>query len=113
MDAREILAKEYCEEFDERRKNAMVCSYYKYGPIKENFQKGRVDAIGSLKKNLKKFEETGNTEYLVDVANYAMLRYMYPKEGERYKPTDSRQSAGVDGMPINEMKRFQEEHKYE
>ena len=38
MEAAEILAKEYCEEFDERRKNAMVCSYYKYGPIKENFQ---------------------------------------------------------------------------
>ena len=113
MDNAEILRQEYCEEFDERRKKAMVCSYYKYGPIKENFQKGLVDAIGSLKKNLKKFEETGNTEYLVDVANYAMLRYMYPKEGEGYKPTDSLQSAGVDGMPINEMKKFQEEHKYE
>ena len=113
MEAREILAKEYCEEFDERRKNAIVCSFYKYGPSKENFQKGMVDAIGSLKKNLKKFEETGNTEYLVDVANYAMFRYMYPMEGEKYKPTYSNQSAGVDGITINEMKKFQEEHEYE
>ena len=113
MDARKILAKEYCEEFDERRKNAIVCSFYKYGPSKENFQKGMVDAIGSLKKNLQKFEETGNTGYLVDVANYAMFRYMYPMEGEKYKPTDSNQSAGVDGITINEMKKFREEHKYE
>jgi hypothetical protein len=113
MDATEILRQEYCAEFDERRKNAIVCSFYKYGPSKENFQKGMVDAIGSLKKNLKKFEETGNTEYLVDIANYAMFRYMYPMEGESYKATDSNQSAGVDGITINEMKKFQEEHKYE
>ena len=113
MDAREILAKEYCEEFDERRKNAIVVSYHKYGPSKENFQKGMVDAIGSLKKNLKKFEETGNTEYLVDVANYAMFRFMYTMKRERYKPTDSNQSAGVDGITINELKQFKEDHKYE
>lgn len=104
---------EYSEEFDRKRKNAILVSYHKYGPAKENFQKGMVDAIGSLKKNLKKFEETGNTEYLVDVANYAMFRFMYPQGNESYRPTDSDQSAGVDGITINEMKRFQEEHRYE
>ena len=113
LTTKEILDIEYSEEFDQKRKNAIIVSFHKYGPSKENFQKGMVDAIGSLKKNLKKFEETGNTEYLVDVANYAMFRYMYPMEGEKYKPTDSNQSAGVDGITINEMKKFQEEHKYE
>ena len=113
MDAEEILRKEYSIEFDEKRKCAILTSFYKYGPSKENFQKGMVDAIGSLKKNLKKFEETGNTEYLVDIANYAMFRYMYPQGNEHYEPTDSNQSAGVDGITINEMKKFQEEHKYE
>ena len=108
-----ILNKEYCWEFDAKRKNAIITSYYKYGPSKENFQKGMVDAIGSLKKNLQKFEETGNTEYLVDVANYAMFRFMYPMEGEGYKPTDSNQSAGVDGITINELKQFKEDHRYE
>ena len=80
--AEEILDKEYSEEFDTKRKSAIIVSYHKYGPSKENFKKGMVDAIGSLKKNLKKFEETGNTEYLVDVANYAMFRYMYPQGNE-------------------------------
>lgn len=88
------LLQEYSTEFDEKRRNAILVSYYKYGPAKKNFKSGKVDAIGSLKKCLKKFEETGNTEYLVDVANYAMLRYMYPQNGESYKPTDSNQSAG-------------------
>ena len=109
----EILEKEYSHRFDELRQKAIIVSYHKYGPSKENFQKGMVDAVGSLKKNLKKFEETGNTEYLVDVANYAMFRFMYPMEGEGYKPTDSDQSAGVDGVTINELKQFKEDHKYE
>lgn len=104
-----ILNKEYCWEFDEKRKNAIIMSYYKYGPSKENFKKGMVDAIGSLKKNLKKFEETGNTEYLIDVANYAMFRYMYPQGNESYRPTDSDQSAGVDGITINEIKAMKED----
>lgn len=112
-EVQKILDTEYSKEFDEKRKNAILVSFHKYGPSKENFQKGMVDAIGSLKLNLEKFEATHNTEYLVDVANYAMFRYMYPMEGEGYKPTDSDQSAGVDGMTINEMKKFQEEHKYE
>lgn len=104
----EILDKEYSFEFDEKRKNAILVSYHKYGPSKENFKKGMVDAIGSLKKNLKKFEETGNTEYLVDIANYAMFRFMYPQGNESYRPTDSNESAGVDGITINEIKAYQE-----
>lgn len=113
MDNSSILDKEYSKRFDELRQNAIIVSYHKYGPARENFQKGMVDAIGSLKKNLKKFEETGNTEYLVDVANYAMFRFMYPQGNESYRPTDSGQSAGVDGITINEIKQFKEDHKYE
>lgn len=108
MNTNDILTREYSEEFDQKRKNAVLVSYHKYGPSKENFKKGMVDAIGSLKKNLKKFEETGNTEYLVDVANYAMFRFMYPQGNESYRPTDSNQSAGVDGMTINQMKEFKD-----
>ena len=108
-----ILDKEYSKRFDELRRSAIIVSYHKYGPSKENFQEGMVDAIGSLKKNLKKFEETGNSEYLVDVANYAMFRFMYPQGNESYRPTDSNESAGVDGVTINELKQFKEDHKYE
>lgn len=100
----DILGSEYSEVFDEKRKNAILMSYHKYGPSKENFKKGMVDAIGTLKKCLKKFEETGNTEYLVDVANYAMFRFMYPQGNEHYEGTDSKQSAGVDGITINELR---------
>ena len=95
------ISKEYSEEFDKLRKNRVEVSLYKYGPARENFGAGRVDAIGSLELCLDKFKKTGNTEYLLDVANYAMFRYMFPMPGEYFKPTDSSESAGTVGTPIN------------
>lgn len=96
-----ILQREYSESFDQKRKNRVEVSYHKYGPARDNFGSGRVDAIGSLELCLEKFKKTKNTEYLLDVANYAMFRYMYPLPGEYFKTTDSSESAGTVGTPIN------------
>lgn len=64
-DPKEIILKtEYSNRFDEVRKNLVVQSYFKYGKASRNFVSGYVDAIGSLKKCIQKFEETGNLEYL-------------------------------------------------
>nr|DAR47402.1 MAG TPA: hypothetical protein [Bacteriophage sp.] len=108
MTSEEILKTDYSQQFDEKRKALVVQSYYKYGKAGRNFATGNVDAIGSLKKCLKKFEETKNTEYLLDVANYAMFRYMWPQDGEFFKHTDSDGSAGIVGMSINEMENFKD-----
>jgi len=97
----DVLKTEYSEEFDKLRKNRVNVSFYKYGAARDNFGAGRVDAIGSLELCLEKFKKTGNTEYLLDVANYAMFRYMYPMLGEFFKATDSSESAGTVGTPIN------------
>jgi len=92
---------EYSTEFDKLRKSRVEVSFYKYGAARDNFGSGRVDAIGSLELCLDKFKKTGNTEYLLDVANYAMFRYMFPLPGEYFKTTDSNESAGTVGTPIN------------
>lgn len=92
---------EYSTEFDKLRKSRVEVSFYKYGAARDNFGSGRVDAIGSLELCLDKFKKTGNTEYLLDVANYAMFRYMFPLPGEYFKTTDSSESAGTVGTPIN------------
>jgi hypothetical protein len=92
---------EYSTEFDKLRKSRVEVSFYKYGAARDNFGSGRVDAIGSLELCLDKFKKTGNTEYLLDVANYAMLRYMFPLPGEYFKATDNSGSAGTVGTPIN------------
>lgn len=73
-DPKEIILKtEYSNRFDEIRKNLVVQSYFKYGKVSRNYVSGYVDAIGSLKKCIQKFEETGNLEYLADAANYCMF----------------------------------------
>lgn len=102
-----ILKEDYSEKFDDIRKAMVITSHYKYGAVKNNFgDLGGVDAIKTLKMCLEKFEQTHNTEYLADVANYAMFRFMFPREGEFYKPTDSNGSAGVSGITQKEMEKL-------
>ena len=90
----------------------MVVSYYKYGPMKDNYKTEKaIDAVRSLKKRLAEYERTGNTEFLADVANFAMIEYMYPLHPQAcYKETDSDRSPGVCGMGVNEAKRFKEDN---
>lgn len=97
----EILKQEYSEEFDNLRKNRVKMSFYKYGSARDNFGGGRVDALKTAEMCLEAFKKDGNTEHLVDAANYMMFRYMYPYDGEYFKTTDSNGSVGTVGTPIN------------
>ena len=47
------------------------------------------------------FKKDGNTEHLVDAANYLMFRFMYPLPGEEFRATGSSESVGTVGTPIN------------
>lgn len=104
----DILKTEYYERFDKIRKDMMVMSYYKYGPMKENYDKFKcMDALGNIEKRIAKYKETGNTEFLADVANFAMIEFMYPSiEGARYTPTDSG-VCDIAGFGINEVRNFE------
>lgn len=97
----DILKREYSDQFDKERKCRVEISYYKYGPARDNFAGGRVDAIKTAELCLDAFKKDGNTEHLIDAANYLMFRYMYPYPGEYFKPTDSSGSVGTVGTPIN------------
>ena len=66
----------------------MGLSFHKYGPIKQAYPH-KVSAIKSLRKRLLLYEETGNADYLVDVANFAMIEFMLPEHADFHdKPTD-------------------------
>lgn len=101
----EILKTEWSDRFEKLRKDAMETSYYKYGPARINYGVNKsLDVVENIKKRLQKYEETGNTEMLVDIANFAMLEFMYPsKESAHYKATDSGFVETV-GFGINEIK---------
>ena len=63
-----------------------------------------MDAVKSVEMCIDKFRKTGNTEYLVDAANYMMFRFMFPQGNEYFRATDSGESAGKAGISVNEMK---------
>lgn len=101
----------YSEKFDELRKNRVEVGHFKYGSAKKNFTQGYVQIIPTLELCLEKYKATGNTEYLCDVANYAMFEYMYPQHPKgHFRATDSSESAGVVGMSTGEIERFREQN---
>lgn len=101
------ISQEYSEKFDKLRKDRVETSFYKYGPARKNFGTGNVKAIPTLERCLQKYKDTGNTEYLCDLANYAMFEFMYPQHpNAHFRATDSNESAGIVGMSVNEMEKF-------
>lgn len=99
-----ILQTEYSQKFDNIRKDMMVMSYYKYGPLKDNYGTFKcMDALKNIELRLQKYRETGNTEFLADIANFAMIEFMNPSiPGARYIRTDSG-ACDVAGFGVNEL----------
>lgn len=95
------MTRDYSLEFDRLRQNRVEMSTYKYGPAQKNFGEGRVDALKTAELCLAAFKKDGNTEHLVDAANYLMFRFMYPLPGEEFRATGSDESVGTVGTPIN------------
>ena len=93
----QILHRDYSREFDELRKNRMIVSHYKYGWCSQTYPE-LAQAYKCIRERLDLYEKTGNREYLVDVANFAMIEYCYPAiKGAYFKATDSRESPGLAG----------------
>lgn len=72
----------------------MGVSFHKYGEVADAYP-DRVSAIESLKVRLDKYLSDGNTEWLMDVANFAMIEFMHPAHPRaHYDPQDSDTSPG-------------------
>lgn len=92
--ADQVPLTEVSTDFLQKMVNAMSLSFFKYGAVKDAYPE-KVDALRSLMQRLEKYGETGNTEYLVDVANFAMIEFIAPRHPDaHYKPLDSGDSPG-------------------
>ena len=78
--------------------------------LKVNYEEKRlIDSIKSLEKRLQMYKDTGNTEFLCDIANFAMIEFMCPQHPTaHFKALDDGKSHIV-GIGINEIKRFKED----
>lgn len=88
-----IPGTEFSQRFVQGMADRMAVSYCKYGAAADAYPH-RVSAINSLLARVQKYQDTGNTEWLMDVANFAMVEFMYPSDGSCYTPTDSAASPG-------------------
>lgn len=85
---------EFSDEFVNGMRNRMEVSFHKYGPV-ENAYPHKVDAIGSLMQRLRKYADDGNTEWLIDAANFAMIEFMLPRHPDaHFRGTDDDASPG-------------------
>lgn len=98
MDTREdILRRDFSEEFVVKMKNAIETSHHKYGWASKTYPE-LAQAYKCIQERLDIYKKTHNKELLIDIANFAMLEYLYPAfEDAKYTPTDSKDSPGLAG----------------
>jgi hypothetical protein len=88
-----VLTESECSlEFHQGMVNRMEVSFHKYGKVMD--AEGKVDEIACLEKRVQKYKETGNTEWLMDVANFAMIEYMH-RGTDAFRATSSEESPGL------------------
>lgn len=93
----EILKKDFSEEFITKMKNSIEMSYYKYGNAHKTYPE-LAQAYKCIEERLELYMKTKNKDYLIDVACFAMLEFMYPSfDNAKYVPTDSDKSPGLAG----------------
>lgn len=85
---------EFSTEFVQGMADRMAISHAKYGHVCAEAVK-KFDPVANLLVRLKKYQDTGNTEWLMDVGNCAMIEFMFPQHPEaHFRPTDSDESPG-------------------
>lgn len=87
-------ASEVSVEFMRGMASRMAMSMEKYGKVADS----NIDGVACAITRLEKYKATGNTEYLMDAANFCMIEYMKPNvAGAHFKAEDSAASPGRTG----------------
>lgn len=109
----DILKTQVSDQFLRGMVARMEMSFFKYGDVRDAYPE-RFDAIACLHQRLAKYNETGNTEFLIDAANFAMIEFMLPKKSDAFfHPTDSDQSPGrITGLGIQTDRANIEKYQY-
>lgn len=99
-----ILQRSFSDGFVSKMRNAIEMSHYKYGWASKTYPE-LAQAYKCIQQRLEMYEKTHNKDYLVDVANFAMLEFMFPAFADAaYRPTDSDGSCGLaDGISYKEL----------
>lgn len=106
---------EFSRQFIQGMLDRMAVSYYKYGKVADAYPHS-FSAMPSLIQRLSEYDRTGNTEFLIDAANFAMIEFMAPSlPGAHYSPTDDDGSPGrttVHGLVTKDSNTAKRDHLY-
>lgn len=70
----ELKDTEWSNKFEQLMKNRLIMGALRYGKIHED-NKPTYDRVSSILKRLINYNKTGNTEFLVDIANLCLLEF--------------------------------------
>lgn len=98
MDSKEeIMKRDWSAEFVAKMERAIETSHYKYGWMSDTYPE-LAQAIKCIQERLNLYNRTHNLDYLVDIANFAMIEYKHPSYSDaHYTPQDSDKSPGLAG----------------
>ena len=70
----ELKLSEWSKLFEKLMRNRLIFGAFRYGKIHDK-NKPNWDRVDSIFKRTKLYQETGNREFLVDIANLALLEF--------------------------------------
>jgi len=92
---------EWSAKFITLMKNRCLQGFFKYGTIKANSQ--LTDRIRNAINRVEKYQDDGNTEWLVDASNFLMFEFMYPSHQKaHFRATEGGESPGITGTSERE-----------
>lgn len=74
-DIEALRKSEWSEDFEAMMRNRLIIGAFRYGLIGDKTKKPW-DRIAYIKTKLARYEQTGNLEALVDIANLSMLEFL-------------------------------------
>lgn len=79
----ELRQSEWSAQFEQLMRNRLLVGRFRYAKFGTQ-EKGAYDCIGSALSRLRKYQDTGNLEHLVDVANLCMVEFEHGDHSNRH-----------------------------
>jgi hypothetical protein len=74
--------------------NRLAVGYHRYGPLDPH----RAHWIETLELRLKMYKDTGNIDFLMDIANFAMFEWRFPQHPEAHSDPNAKSPGIIDGV---------------
>ena len=94
LNMNDLYKTEWSSEFERLMRNRLVMGAYRYGRLQPG-KKPRYDRIKEMKRRIELYVKTGNQEYLIDIANFAMCEFIEPSRSVYLRAIDDGEHAEV------------------